>query len=811
MDLLFRDLRQTLRNLASTPGFSLTVVLVMALGIGATAALFTVVNSVLMKPLPLPDSDRLVRAWEASPSHGYMHTNAAPGIYKLWHDQNRSFESLAIATPDEHSLASSGGQLPERIETRVATWQALPTLGVQPAYGRLFTANDDRQGAPETAMLTWSLWKRRFGGDPSIVGRQILLDTVPFTVIGILPEWFSWPNPRVQLWMALGPEVSAQEMASLNAHSFMVIGKLRAGVSVAAANADLTRISANASRQFPGDSVMESANVKPLLDAETYRVRTLLNVLFAATACLLLIACLNIANLLVARSAARRRELAIRSALGSSRARLIRDRLLESLVLCSAGGLFGILIAQFALQWLVARRTNLPRVEDIHLDAAAVAFAVLVAIFCGLIAGLAPAVAERHDQLLNALQDQSRAVSGSRQSLRFRRAVLTVEVALTVVLLVGAGLFLRDYQKLRSIDIGVPTANTLTMNIELPFIPYKDGNKKIAFYEQLQEQVRALPGVHGIALATVLPGQTTGEDDDISIAELPPPPKNEWQDVEVRFVDPGFFRTLEIPLRRGRVFTTQDRLDRSRLVIVNESFVKTYLRGQEPLGKHVNDLNNAPEGNKDPKNEIVGVVGDVRTTPDREIEPTIYFPLYNGIRGEMNIAVRTAENPLSFALPIQRIVAHLDPTLPVADILTYDDVVGKNTADASFNATLLTVFAGLSLVLAAVGLFGVLSFLVAQRTPEIGVRMALGAQREHVLRLLLADGLRPAILGLVLGIVASAGLTRLVASLLYGTQPLDPLVFGLVSVALLTVAALACLLPAWRASQLDPVAALRAE
>ena len=811
MDFLFRDLRYSIRNLGRTPGFSLIVILVMALGIGATAALFTVVNSVLLKPLPLLDSNRLVRAWEASPEHGYFHTSAAGGIFQLWRDQNRTFESLAIATPDEHSIASSGGQLPERVETHIATWQALPMLGVQPAYGRLFTADDDRWEAPHTVVINWSLWKRRFGGDPSILGRPILIDTVPYTVIGILPHWFSWPNPRVQLWMPLNPEVAPQEMTSLSAHNFAVIGKLRPGVSIAAANADLARISAAASRQSPGDSIFESANVRPLLDAETYRVRTVLSVLFAATACLLVIACLNIANLLVARSAARRREAAIRSALGGSRARLIRDRLLESFVLCITGGGFGILVAQLALQWLVAQRTDLPRVESVHLDATVFAFALLVALACGLIAGLAPALAERHNQLLTALQDQSRAVSGSRQSLRFRRALLAVEVALTVVLLTGAGLFLRSYQKLRSVDIGVPTANTLTMSIELPFIPYKEREKKTAFYEQLEDQVRALPGVRGVAITTVLPGQTTGEDDNISIAEFPPSPRGQWQDVTVRFVDPGFFKTLQVQLLRGRAFTPEDRLDRSRIAIVNAAFVETYLRGQDPLGKHINDLNNAPEGTTDPKNEIVGVVGNVRTTPDREIEPTVYFPLYNGLRGDMFVAVRTAGLPLNFALPIQRIVARLDPTLPVADILTYDDVVGKNTADSSFNATLLSVFAGMSLVLAAVGLFGVLSFLVAQRTGEIGVRIALGAQREHVLRLMLADGLRPAIIGLVLGLIASAGITRLIQSLLYGTQPLDPMVFGLVSVALLAVAAAACLVPAWRASRLDPIEALRTE
>jgi putative ABC transport system permease protein len=811
MDVLISDLRYTIRNLARTPGFSLTVILVMALGIGATAALFTVVNSVLLKPLPLPDADRLVMVYEADTILKFDSNYVAGGTFQYWRDQNRTLQQIAVSTDDEYNLSAVGGQLPERIEAEICTWQALPLLGVKPAYGRLFTADDDKFGASETTVLTWGFWKRRFGGDPSIIGRSVYLDAKPFTVIGVLPAWFTYPNPQAQLWTPLYPETTPQMMNSHDSHNFRVIAKLRPGVSLEAAEADLKNISFQRRKQYPAGPVFNSAHLRRLLDSETYQVKTLLYALFAATACLLFIACLNIANLLVARSAARRKETAIRTALGGSRGRLVRDRVLESVVLALTGSLFGILLAELGLHRLVSLRADLPRVEAIHLDLIAVLFSVGIATLCGVVAGLAPALVEDEQQILQTLQESSRSVSGSRTSLRLRRALLAIEVALTVVLLVGAGLFLRSYQKLRAVDVGVPTSNVLTMTIDLPDAGYKEGPKKIAFYEQLLSRVRALPGVRAIGLGTQLPGRGHGEDDAVTIAENPPLAQGAWQDAMVRFVDPGFFQALHIRLLEGRVFSPDDRLARSRYAVVSAAFVKQFLNGKDPIGKHVNDLNNAPEGSKDPANEIVGMVSDVLTLPNDKVRPTVYYPLYNGLSNDVVVAVRTAADPLALAMPVQRIVAQLDPNLPVANILTLDDVVGKSTAQASFDAVLLSIFAALSLILAAVGLFGVLSYIVAQRTSEIGVRIALGAQREQVMRLMLADGLRPAVIGLVLGLVVSAGVTRLIQSLLYGVAPFDPVVFLAVSLALLAVAAIACLIPAWRASRLDPIDALRNE
>ncbi|MFZ0662046.1 MAG: ABC transporter permease [Acidobacteriaceae bacterium] len=817
MESLLRDFRYGIRTLGRTPGFSFLVILVMALGIGSTVALFTVVHSVLLKPLPLPGVDRLVRVYEAETTPKSDDHPVAGGTFKSWQQGNKTFQQLAFGfSENEYSLASSNGQLPERIEAQTYSWNALSMLGAQAAYGRLFMADDDRWGAPETTVLTWGFWKRRFGGDPGVVGRTILLDDKPFTVIGILPSWFTYPNPRTQLWTPVSPQMPLQVMESHTAHNFVVIGRLKPGVTLAAAQADLSNISAQVRKQFPEGPVDNAANLRPLLDAETRDIETPLYVLFAATGCLLLIACLNIANLLVARSASRRKELAIRTALGGSRGRLIRERVTEAVILSLAGGALGIGFAQIALQWLVRLRPDLPRVESIHLDGIAILFAAGVAFLCGIGAGLAPALGNREQQVFHALQEASRSTSAGHSSVKLRRTLLSVEVALTVVLLVSAGLLLRSYQRLRAVNIGIPTRNILTMSINLPDAKYgaqwKQDPQKIAFYEQLLERVRALPGVRSAALSTMLPGAGEGEDDDITIHEDPPLAPGKSLDANVRWVDPGYFHAMQIPLLKGRYFSEDERMDRNKYAIVNEAFVHEVMNGRHPIGKHVDDPNNGQLGDKSiASNEIVGVVGDVRAEPDTPPQPTVYYPLYGGSRNDLMLAVRTDSDPLSFALTVQKIVAQLDPTLPVADVLTLDEVIGKSTVTASFDATLLAAFAILSLVLAAVGLYGVLSYISAQRQGEIGIRIALGAQREQVLRLMLLDGLKPAIIGLIVGLAASAAATQLIRSLLFGTQPLDVAVFLLVTLVLLSVAAVACLIPAWRASQLDPMQALRTE
>ena len=806
LEQLWRDIRYGARTLMRTPGFSVIAILVMALGIGANVALLTVVRSVLLKPLPFRDIDRLVRLFEADAQGRFQDNIVAGGTFASWKAQAHSFDDMAIMKHVDYNLSDTGGQLPELADAYVTSWNLFPMLGVKPALGRSFTPSDDRRDADSVVMLSWGLWKRRYGGDPGILGKSILLDGKAYTVIGVLPAWFTYPDAKTQLWTALYHEKPPDLMQMHTAHNFDVIARLKPGVSIQQATVELSAIQAQIRRQFPDGPVMNAANIRPLLEAEVRDVKTGLYVVFAATGCLLLIACLNIANLLVARSAARRKEAAIRSALGGSRARLIREQVIESLLLSAGGGAIGLFFASMILAWLLSTRDDIPRADAIHMDGVVFLFTVGVILLCGLFAGLIPALSSSHKQLLKTLHEASRSISGGRASTRLRQLLLALEVGLTVMLLIGAGLLIKSYRQLRAVDLGCAT-NVLTMDINLPKVGYETAAKRVAFFDQLQQRVRQLPGVRGVGLSTILPGQGHRRDDTFAIAEHPPLPRGQVIDASTYFVGPDYFQAMQIPLLQGRLLQSDERYERAQYVVVNESLVRQYFPGENPIGKHI--VPDLGEGNK--SYEIVGVVKDTLEDLTRPAVETIYYPLYMGSERSAVLAVRTASDPMVVALPIQKIIAQLDRDLPVANILTMDQILGQSTLDASFNAKLLLAFAVLSLLLSAVGLFGVLSYIVAQRTTEIGVRIALGARREQVLKLMLLDGLRPALFGLVLGVAASIWASRLIQSLLYGTRPLDPIVFVAVSVVLLIIAALSCVMPAWKASRLDPMQALRAE
>jgi predicted permease len=808
LEMLLRDLRFGIRALARNPGFSILAILVMGLGIGANIALFTVVHSVLLKPLPFKDQDRLVRLYEAD-AHGAFQDNVlAGGTFAAWQSQSHSFEQIAIKRGIDYNLSGSGGQLPELVHGQVASWNIFPLLGVEAARGRLFLPSDDRRETNATVVLTWGLWRRRYGGDPELIGKTILLDAKPYTVLGVLPEWFNYPDSKVQLWTPIYHERSPVVMALLTAHNLDAIGRLKPGVTIAQAAAELSTIQRQIRQQNPEGPVHDAANIRPILDAEVFHLKTGLYAMLAATGCLLLIACLNIANLLVARAATRRRETAVRSALGGSRGRLIREQVIESLILSIAGGTGGLMLADIALRWLVHTRHDIPRADSIHIDGMVVVFTIAIAVLCGLLAGLIPALSSNDKQILRTLQESSRSYSGGYAGVRLRRVLLGLQVGLTVVLLVSAGLLLKTYTRLRSVNLGCATHDVLTMEINLPRGTYKTGAQIVSFYEQLSDRVRQLPGVRGVTVGTILPGEGRQRDDVFTIREHPPLPKGRVLDASTFFADPSYFSALQIPLLQGRVFQPDERLERSHSVIVNQTFVRQFLKGEDPLGKHVKlDLSEVPGG--DTGLEIVGVVADTLESLSDNPSPTIFYPFYAGSQQSGILAVRTEQAPSSLALPVQQAIAGIDPNLAIANVLTMDQILGQSTIDASFDATLLFAFAAISLLLAAMGLFGVLSYIVTQRTTEIGIRMALGAQREQVMRLMLRDGLRPAIFGLLLGLVASAGGAHLIQSMLYRTPALDPAVFLVVSVTLLLVASAACAVPAWRASRLDPVTALR--
>lgn len=807
LEALVRDIRIGLRTLLRTPGFAFTAILVMALGIGANVALFTLVRSVLLRPLPFPEPSQLVQIFEAQSDGSYQDHIVDGGSFAVWKDNSRSFSSLAIKKAAQYSLAGAGNQLPEVVGAEIASWNLFPLLGVEPALGRLFTSADDRPGANATAVLTWGLWKSRYSGDPKIIGQAIFIDDKPYTVVGVLPAWFSWPDSKVQLWTPLYHEKSPELMQMFMAHNFDVIGRPRPGVTIQQAGSELNALQRTIRRQHPDGAVSDAVNLRTLLDAETHGVQTGLYALLAATSCLLLIACLNIANLLVARSATRTKETAIRTALGGSRLRLVRGQIMESTILSGIGGLLGLALAKVIVAWLVSARADIPRAYAIHMDGMVIAFALVATIGCGLLASLIPALASRDAQILLSLQESSRACSGGRARARLRQVLLALEVGLTVVLLIGAGLLLRSYNQLRSVDLGCTTNNVLTMQLSLPKATYNSAARLVSFYDQLLGRVRALPGVEDAGITTGLPGAGRQHDNTFVIPEHPPLPRGQVLDALTRFVDPDYFTTMRIPLVEGRTLLPDERLDHAQSVVVNRELVHEYFPNEDPIGKHVVADLVFPGQNL----RIVGVVGDTRDEIALAPFPVIYYPLLSGSEHAVDLVVRTKGDPTSIALSVQKVIAGIDSSLPVANVLTMDQIVGRSTLDARFEATLLLLFAALSLLLAMVGVFGVLSFLVAQRTGEIGIRIALGAQRQQVLRLVLFDGLQPTLYGLVLGLAASAGAARLIQSMLFGTRPFDPAVFALVAATLIFVAALACLVPAWRASRLDPMQALRAE
>jgi predicted permease len=806
LEALLRDAHQGTRRLMRAPSFALTAIVVLALGIGANIALFTVVNSVLLKPLPVAHPDRLVRIYEARSNGAFQDNIVAGGCFARWQQQARSFVQMGIMKETAYNLAGSG-QMPEVVHAELASWNTLPMLGLHAAVGRLFTRDDDRPEANATVVLGWGLWKRRYGGNPSILGRSILIDLKPYTVVGILPAWFRYPEARMQMWVPVYHERSHEMMQMLASHNFDVVGELKPGVSVAQATAELSAIQRQIRQQNPDGPVNDAVNLRPILDGQVRDVKAGLYALLAATGCLLLIACLNIANLLVARAASRGRETAIRTALGGSRVALVRAQVVESLLLSLAGGAIGVGLAYGAVEWLVRVRTDLPRVDAIHIDGTTALFAAGCVLLCGIVAGMVPALSARDRNLVGALQESSRSASAGRGRARMRRTLLTAEVGLTVVLLIAAGLLLKSYRAMRSSDLGCATHDVLTMSLSQPR-GVKTPAQLATFYEVLLERVRQVTGVRAAAAANILPGQDRSRDDVYTVREHPPLPKGAVLDANTRFVDPGYFQAMQIPLLAGRSFTADERLERANKVIISQELAREVFKGEDAIGKHLAASIYAPEPTTF---EILGVAAETRTLPAADPYPTFYFPLLSGEENSVYLGVRTSGDPARMAESIKRVIASIDSNLPVADVMTMDEIVGRAAMETSFEATLLAVFAALSLLLAAVGLFGVLSFLVTQRTAEIGVRIALGAGRGVVLRMVLFDGLRPAVIGLGLGLAAAAVVTRYMQSLLVNTKPLDMPVYLVVGLVLLGVAALACVIPAWTASRLDPMRALRTE
>ncbi|MGA8149534.1 MAG: ABC transporter permease [Terriglobales bacterium] len=807
-----RDVRYGARTLTRSPGFTLIAILVIALGIGATTSLFTIVRAVLLSPLPFHDPEKLVMVYEhfrqATGGDGFNVVSA--GDFRDWQEKTHGFQDMAAWRTYGFDLTGEHAELPEVVEAAAGSWNLFSVLGTQPALGRTFSPEEDVLGGNHVVMLTWSLFQRRFGGDPSVLGRQIQLDSVPYVIIGVLPRWFAYPDTDAQLWVPYASTFTPQEFDAHDNHQSHVVARLKPGVSAAAATSEVGALQYQIHLANPTKPVAEEARYRPMLADLVREVKTPLIVLMCAVVCMLLIACLNVSNLLVARGAARRKEVAVRRALGGGRLALVREQMTESLLICFAGGAIGVLLSLVATRWLASQWQDLPRADAIHVDTLVFAFALGLVLITAVLAGLIPAISSTGEGVFAALQEGSRSVGGGTSRAILRKTLLTVEIALTVTLLVSAGLLFKSFLRLRTADLGCAMDHVLTMKYGLPEKQYDTREKIITFHESVLQRVKGLPGVRAAALVSTVPGDGWEGDDVFTIPERP---SNSFQlqyDALIRTVDPGYFTALQIPLLQGRFFTDQERLTRDHYVVISKKFADQFFSGDNPIGKHIL----VARMDRNESYEIIGVVGDTLWSVTDPTKATMYFPILSGIPDQTSsatIVVRTTGDPLSLSIPIQQQIAALDPALPVYDILTIDQIVGRTTTSQSFSATLVLAFAALSLLLAAIGLYGVLSYLVTQRIREIGIRIALGAQPSQVLQLVLLDALRPVFIGLLIGLAGGAAAGALIRSILYGTSPFDPAVFAAMVGCLLITAAASCALPAIRALRMDPMLALRNE
>jgi len=808
---LSRDARYGLRTLLRSPSFSATAILVMALGIGASTSLFTIVRSVLLKSLTFREPDKLVMVYEHfRRDTKYPYNPVAAADFHDWREKTHGFQDMAAWRWWAGAITTNSGEMPEQFVGAAGSWNLFSVLGVEPALGRTFTPDEDCIGAPNAVILSWSFFQSRLSGDSSIVGKAVRIDSKPYTVVGVLPKSFTYPDPQVKVWIPYATAFEPDELVAHDHHQSHVVARLKENVPAAAAIQEVSGLQYRMHMADLTKPVAEDAVMRPMIEDVVQDVKTALLILMASVVCMLLIACLNVSNLLVARGAARRREVAIRGALGGSRLKLIREQITESFLISIAGGLLGVLLSFFATRWLATHWQDLPRADAIQMDGTILVFSAVIVFLSTLAAGLAPAVSSTGSNLLSALQESSRALGGGLSRASLRKTLLAAEVTLTVVLLISAGLLFKSFMHLRSSDLGCATDHVLTMRYGLPEVQYDKAEKIVAFHEALLQKVRNLPGVVAAGLVSTAPGAGYESSRVFTVPEHPSSGELLNRDAMIRKADPGYFNAIQIPLLQGRVFTTQERLDRSNYVVISKLLADQYFPGESPLGKHIK----IEWDQKSESMEIIGVVGDTIHVIGDPIKPMIYFPLLSGATTEttlVTVVVRTAQDPLALAMPVQKQISSLDSQIAVNRVLTMRQIVGRATASQSFSASLVLAFAVLSLMLAAVGLYGVLSYLVQQRVAEIGIRMALGAQRSEILRLVLLDGMRPVLFGLALGLLGGAVAGTLIKSILYGTRPLDPIVFAEMIGTLLVTAAMASAVPALRACRIEPTQALRAE
>jgi putative ABC transport system permease protein len=801
---LLQDVRFGLRMLRKTPGFTAVAVVTLALGIGANAAIFTVINAVMLRPLPFAAPDRLVRVWESNPARGWPTFGVSHPNYLDWTAQTRGFEQLAATTSAGFTL-SDGGQA-ERVIALAVTHGFLPVLGITPVMGRNFVSEEDRPGGNvRVALLTHPYWQRRFGGDPGVLGRTLTLNSQPYSVIGVLPERFNWGGTTIELLVPLAPD-PARNRAD---HRLSVIGRLRDGTTLQQATGDLTDVARRLEKQYPesneGWTVRTLSFYEWIVPETTRRSLTIFGV---AVIAVLLIACSNVASLMLARATARHKEISVRLALGARRGRVVRQLLVEAVLLSLIAGTAGVFIALGATGLLRNMDSgNLPRVDEVSVDARVVLFGLAVSILTGLVFGLMPALTGLRVDVGETLKEGGRSGGGSPARQRMRSVLVIGELALSVALLVGAGMLLRSFWQVQKVDPGFDTARLLSMQINLPLERFETGVKAWSFYERLLGDLSALPGVQSVAMTSAVPMSPGNTATDVQVPGRPLARDGTDGSADWRIVSPRYFQTMGVRLR-GREFTAADDGDGPPVTIVSESFAERYWPGEDAIGKTV-VLSSA----SDTPRVIVGVARDVRSFGlDAVATPMVYFPTPAAARwNPMSIVMRTAGEPGAITPSARSVLRAIDSTIPLYNVSTADQLLAASMGPRRFMMFLILCFASVAVVLASVGLFGVMAYLVTQRAREIGIRLALGAQPTDVFRVILGRGLMLATAGAICGVVGALWFAPLLEAFLFEVKTRDPITFVGAPLMLVAIALLACYLPARRAMRVDPVIALRQE
>jgi putative ABC transport system permease protein len=823
MGTVFRDIKVAVRMMVKNPGFSIVVILTLALGIGANTAIFSVVNAILLRPLAYKDSARLVNVWGKFDKQGIPRNAISEPEYWDLRDRIQSFSELGAYSLGSSSNLTSNDSPPIQVSTPAATASLLRILGVTTTLGRTFNAEEDQPGRDHEALVSFALWKSQFGGDPLIVGKSIQLDGQPYAIIGVLGKDFSLGGKH-DLWVPLGLDrTKPQDRGS---HYLRITARLKPGVGLPQVTAEMDSFAAQLALEYPQKYIPGSGwgmFVIPLKEQIVGNVRPALLVLLGAVAFVLLIACVNVANLLLAQASTREKELSIRAAMGAGRGRIIRQFVTESMVLATAGGALGLFLSYwgvYALRTLVP--DNFPRMDEVRVDPLVLAFTLGISLLTGLIFGLAPAWHVGRANLQDALKETGQSSSAAKGTRRLRGGLVESEIALAMLLLVGAGLLIRSFQHLLEVNPGFEPQHLLSMRLSPPSKAYPDGAPLNTFYQQVMNRVKAIPGVQAAGAVSELPlsdsySSGTTFVEQTSVADIPRyAPLNNLAFIEAdyRTAAPGYFEALQIPLVRGRFLTDGDGSDTPMVAVVDRDFAHRFWPNEDAIGKRI-AINTVPKSNPPIPQwcTVVGVVGHVKNYgPDVDGREQTYFPLAQSpFFRSMYLAVRTTLEPASVTRAIRQQVLAVDKNMPIYEVNTMDRLLSNSVVQPRLNLTLLVTFAALALVLAAVGIYGVMAYTVTQRTHEIGIRMAIGAQTGDVLKQVLAEGARLAVIGLAIGLAGSLAATRLIATMLFGVKPTDPLTFAAVAVILTSVTLAACYIPARRATRVDPMVALRYE